>query len=402
MAIEKLINLATVIAGQSPKSEFYSESAGTPFLQGNRTFGQVHPAIDTYTTKITKLARPNDILMSVRAPVGDLNVADREICIGRGLAAIRPKSISYKFIYFALHYGIENLLQKGSGTTFDSVDRELVENLEIQVPDDRDSWEIIGDFLWKIEEQIMNHNEIIESNLKFSKHIFERWFIQYDFPIGEKKGYRSSGGKMKRSDFFASEFPETWPVAKLHQEIKIGSGFPFNSENYSSQGRYSVITIKNVQDGYLNLESQNRIDINDSMLPKHCLLNRGDILVSLTGNVGRVAIVDSEGHVLNQRVGVILADSHWKNFAYLYLLLPEVRERLINIANGSSQDNLSPLDIFNDYFPIPPTDLLKEFNVIVGPVINMITESQIEITKLKKIQTWTLPLLMNGQLLFSK
>ena len=402
MAIEKLINLATVIAGQSPKSEFYSESAGTPFLQGNRTFGQVHPVIDTYTTKVTKLARPNDILMSVRAPVGDLNVADREICLGRGLAAIRPKSISYKFIYFALHYGIKNLLQKGSGTTFDSVDRELVENLEIQVPDDRDSWEIIGDFLWQIEEQIMNYNEIIECNLNFSKHVFERWFIQYDFPIGENKDYRSSGGKMKRSDFFASEFPEKWQVDKLHREIKIGSGFPFNSENYSSQGRFSVITIKNVQDGYLNLESQNRIDIDVSMLPKHCLLARGDILVSLTGNVGRVAIVDSVGHVLNQRVGVILTDSHWKNFAYLYLLLPEVRQRLINIANGSSQDNLSPLDIFNDYFPIPPKELLEEFNAIVGPVINMITESQIEITKLKELQTWALPLLMNGQLLISK
>jgi type I restriction enzyme S subunit len=215
-------------------------------------------------------------------------------------------------------------------------------------------------------------------------------------------GYRSSGGKFKRSDFFTSEFPEKWKVDKLHQEIKIGSGFPFNSENYSSQGRYRVITIKNVQDGYLNLDSQNRIDIDESIFPKHCLLSRGDILVSLTGNVGRVAIVDSEGHVLNQRVGVILTDSHWKNFAYLYLLLPEVRERLINIANGSSQDNLSPLDIFNDYFPIPPVELLEEFNLIVGPIINMITESQIEITKLKEIQTWALPLLMNSQLLFSK
>lgn len=402
MAIEKLINLAIVIAGQSPKSEYYSESVGTPFLQGNRTFGQVHPLIDTYTTKVTKLAEPNDILMSVRAPVGDLNVADREICLGRGLAAIRPKSISYKFIYFALHNGISNLLQKGSGTTFDSVDKELVENLEIQVPEDRDSWELIGDFLWLIEEQVMNHNEIIETNLNFSKHLFERWFIQYDFPIGEKVGYRSSGGKLKRSDFFASEFPENWHLDKLNQEIKIGSGFPFNSDNYSPEGRYSVITIRNVQDGYLNLDSQNRIDIDKSTLPKHCVLSRGDILVSLTGNVGRVAIVDSEGHVLNQRVGVILADSHWKNFAYLYLLLPEVRQRLINIANGSSQDNLSPLDIFNDHFPIPPVDILEEFNLIVGPVIDMITESQIEITKLKEIQKWALPLLMSDQLLFSK
>ena len=68
----KFKNFATINPGQSPKSEFYSEHEGTPFLQGNRTFGLLFPKIDTYTKKITKLAKKNDILMSVRAPVGDL------------------------------------------------------------------------------------------------------------------------------------------------------------------------------------------------------------------------------------------------------------------------------------------------------------------------------------------
>ena len=78
--------IANFVAGQSPKSEFYSANEGIPFLQGNRTFGMFYPKIDTYTTKTTKIAHEGDILMSVRAPVGDLNFAPCELCIGRGLS----------------------------------------------------------------------------------------------------------------------------------------------------------------------------------------------------------------------------------------------------------------------------------------------------------------------------
>lgn len=400
MTIRKVKVFAEVIAGQSPESKYYSESKGVPFLQGNRTFGQVHPTIDTYTTKVTKMALNGDILMSVRAPVGDLNLADRDICIGRGLAAIRPKNIDGKFLFFALNFGIENLLQKGNGTTFDAVDKTQIEELELLLPKDEDSWEKIGDFLWKIETQIFNYKDLIEKHLAFCQILFSKWFIQFDFPTSNQSFYRSSGGKFTKSSKFSSVYPEVWAIEKLNEYIKIGSGFPFNSDMYEDNGKYSVITIKNVQDGFIDLESQNRITIDSSALPKHCILKRGDLLVSLTGNVGRVALVNSEGHLLNQRVGVISSDSIWRNFAYLYLLLPEVKERLINIANGSSQDNLSPLDIFNDYFPVPPREVLSNFNELVSPIIESITKLYLEISKLKKLQAWFIPHFMNDNITF--
>ena len=96
--IVKLSELATIVAGQSPESKYYNNISGTPFLQGNRTFGTKYPSIDTYTTKVTKLAHKGDVLMSVRAPVGDINIANRDICIGRGLASIRAKDNDNDFI----------------------------------------------------------------------------------------------------------------------------------------------------------------------------------------------------------------------------------------------------------------------------------------------------------------
>ena len=90
----KLGSIATVIAGQSPKSEYYNkEGRGTPFYQGKKDYGKRYLNEPTvWTDKVTKLAEKNDILLSVRAPVGALNIATQQICIGRGLAAIRPST----------------------------------------------------------------------------------------------------------------------------------------------------------------------------------------------------------------------------------------------------------------------------------------------------------------------
>ena len=107
-----LDKIADIVAGQSPKSIYYSSNEGVPFLQGNRTFGGLYPTIDTYTKKVTKLARKGDLLISVRAPVGDLNFAHCDLCIGRGLAGIRAKNGDNNFVYYALKFNLKKLLKR--------------------------------------------------------------------------------------------------------------------------------------------------------------------------------------------------------------------------------------------------------------------------------------------------
>src|SRR3972149_146891 len=98
-----LASIADLIMGQSPPSSSYNESGeGLPFFQGKTDFGFRHPEVRLFCNAPLKIARPNDILMSVRAPVGPTNVANRECCIGRGLAAIRPRAIDGAFLFFNL------------------------------------------------------------------------------------------------------------------------------------------------------------------------------------------------------------------------------------------------------------------------------------------------------------
>jgi type I restriction enzyme S subunit len=90
--IVKLKEIAVIIMGQSPKSEFYNTNReGLPFFQGCSEFGALRPVPKKWCTKPLKIAYKDDILMSVRAPVGALNIADRKCIVGRGLCAIRTK-----------------------------------------------------------------------------------------------------------------------------------------------------------------------------------------------------------------------------------------------------------------------------------------------------------------------
>jgi len=129
--------LATIIMGQSPPSSTYNrEGKGLPFLQGKMEFGDVYPSPVLYCSHPIKIAEPNDILISVRAPVGDVNVAPYKLCIGRGLAAIRFNlNRANHWFYFYYFQKIKSFLENlGKGSTFKAITKEDLENLKVPYP----------------------------------------------------------------------------------------------------------------------------------------------------------------------------------------------------------------------------------------------------------------------------
>ena len=137
--VGKLGDIADVIMGQSPSGNSYNEKGiGCIFFQGRAEFGFRFPTIKLFTTEPKRIAKQNDILMSVRAPVGDFNVAYDDCCIGRGLCAIRSKDNFQSFILYTL-WSVQNKLDvfNGEGTVFGSINKDSLNNLEIIVPDTR-------------------------------------------------------------------------------------------------------------------------------------------------------------------------------------------------------------------------------------------------------------------------
>ena len=132
----KLGDIATVIAGQSPKGEYYNKNGkGIPFYQGKQDYGERYLNPPTvWTDVVTKIAEKDDILMSVRAPVGALNIATQQICIGRGLAAIRPSSdILHDYLFYSL-LSISHQLEGSAGAIFNSINKKQIEEISVRLP----------------------------------------------------------------------------------------------------------------------------------------------------------------------------------------------------------------------------------------------------------------------------
>jgi type I restriction enzyme S subunit len=131
----RLGSLIYLEMGQSPSSKYYNqEKDGLPFFQGKADFGDMHPTPRYWCTHPQKFAFPNDVLLSVRAPVGPTNIADIECCIGRGLAALRPLAgMGAKFINYLMIRFRSDLEERATGTTFVAVSKTDVENLIVPV-----------------------------------------------------------------------------------------------------------------------------------------------------------------------------------------------------------------------------------------------------------------------------
>lgn len=131
-----LSDIAAITMGQSPNGSSYNEEKlGTVFFQGRAEFGERFPTIRLYTTEPKRMACTNDILMSVRAPVGDLNVAHEDCCIGRGLAAIHSKSKHQSFLLYTM-FSLKKQIDvfNGEGTVFGSINRDSLNNISILIP----------------------------------------------------------------------------------------------------------------------------------------------------------------------------------------------------------------------------------------------------------------------------
>ena len=142
----RLDEIADLNMGQSPAGESLNETNGIEFHQGKVFFGELSLGISPIKTSApTKLAKPGDILICVRAPVGVVNITDREVCIGRGLAALTPKAgVPARFLLHLLRYHQIDIEQIATGSTFASITTEQLRSVEFPVPNEDARLRIAG------------------------------------------------------------------------------------------------------------------------------------------------------------------------------------------------------------------------------------------------------------------
>lgn len=246
----------------------------------------------------------------------------------------------------------------------------------------------IAGVLGALDDKIELNRRINENLEQQAQALFKSWFVDFE-PFKDGKFVDSELGMI----------PEGWRVGVFNELVEILSGFAFKSNTFVEKGKYQLITIKAVQDGLLNISGSNYINIIPPKMPQYCFLRKGDILLSLTGNVGRTCIVTYDNLLLNQRVAKI-KPKNIINRMFLYIILRQLdfKKRLIYLAKGTAQLNLSPIETGQIKIIIPSEEYLKKYADMMNSKFDMMLNNSIENIALSKLRDTLLPRLMSGEL----
>ena len=241
----------------------------------------------------------------------------------------------------------------------------------------------IASILSAYDSLIENNTKRIRLLEKMAENLYKEWFVRFRFP-GYEKAEMENG------------LPKGWKHGKLGDIVEFLNGFAFKSQTFCAEGKYSIVTIKNVRsDGFEGNNTDKVLEL-PSRIPKHCLLKEGDILLSLTGNIGRVCRVLGNGYLLNQRVAKLKSKNPL--FCYCTFKSDYIYQSLNVISYGTAQLNLSPVKASKIKLPIPLLELLNNFEQIVKPIFAEIDTLLHQNTLLARRRDLLLPRLMSGKL----
>ena len=329
----KLGDIVDITMGQSPKSEFYNKrNEGMPFLQGSATFGFMHPYFETYSSDIKKIAINGSVLMSVRAPVGDLNIANADVCIGRGLCSINGKSnIINRYIFYLLSYYKPKLLNMQKGTTFGAITKDDILNFKVLIAEDIEEQKRIASALSKIDAYLENTIKLIEEKERFKRGIAKKLLTC-------KEGENIPEARFKG-------FEDEWETKTLNSISNIKKGEQKNKLDLIADGKYPVLNGGMNFSGYCN--SYNR--------------EANTITISEGGNAGYVNFIKenfwSSGHCYT------LHDLKIDKY-FLYQCLKNSEKRLMKLQLGTALKNIRQSEIVEFELNIPKS--IKEQEKIGG------------------------------------
>lgn len=365
---QKIGEIALINMGQSPESKYYNnERIGLPFLQGNRTFGFKYPTYDSFCSSGNKFADPNDILISVRAPVGDLNIAKERICIGRGLSSLKMKNGNYEYLFYLLKANIQELINRESGTVFGSINKDDIYNLEVIIAKSDDDQRRIAEILSALDDKIELNRQTNATLEAIAQAIFKEWFVDFNFP--------GATGEMVESEL--GLIPKEWRVGRLGEVCKFSYGKGLKLE-CRMEGVYPVVGSSGIIDTH-----------------NEYMIEGPGIVVGRKGTIGEVTWVHKNFFPIDTTFYII--DLIGVNNLYFhYFLLKE--QDFKKIGSDSAVPGLNRKQAYGNLIIVPTIEVIYQFNNIIHSLFTDINNRENESFILSAIRDTLLPKLMNGEI----
>lgn len=361
--------LVTLIMGQSPPGESYNkERIGLPFFQGKTDFGIFYPEATVWCSAPKRIAEPNDILLSVRAPVGPTNLAKEKCCIGRGLVAIRCKDgLSYKYLLLGLRNFERHISLGGTGSIFNAIGKDVIKEITFPLPPTIDDQIAIAN---ELEKKITDVENMRQAALK------------------QKKAAEAMEGAILRKVFPSKEnskLPNGWKWVKLAEVCLIN---PAKGKGFIREANYQTTFVPmEAVDEMAGQISKKILRPYSEISRGYTFFGEGDVLfakITPCMQNGKSAIAEkltdgigfgsTEFHVLRPKPIIT------KEWVFFFVRTKEFRKRAEDHFEGSAGQQRVPTDfLYNSLIPVPPTTL--EQSVIV----NEIKDELSQIEKIRRV-----------------
>ena len=352
-----LKNICKINMGQSPDSSSYNDNKdGIPFFQGNADFGEKYPVTRVWCNAPIKVAQPNDILISVRAPIGALNFAKEECCIGRGLAALTPdrSKVSLEFIYWVLKWKKAELNSKGTGSTFKAISRKVLEETLVPAIDFEKQYEYV-EILGKTYSVIKKYKK----ELNCLDGLIKARFVEM---FGDP-----------------ATNPYNWDKINISEVVgdKVSNGFFAKRDDYVDDGNVSVMGVAYIVNRmYSQWQDLPRTNGTDKDIEKF-EVKYGDMLFCRSSlvaeGIGKASIVpeDVPQHTLFECHVIRLPLDLSKcvpEYMQVFSMMEYFRQQIIAQSKTATMTTIGQDGILKADILLPPMSKQREFYVFVHQV----------------------------------
>lgn len=356
--------IAHIEMGQSPDSKYVIDDPliGHPFLQGNAEFGSVFPEPKYGCLRPAKLCKADDVLISVRAPVGAVNIADRDYCIGRGLAAIRVRGIKPSLVAEVIARQSLELRRVSQGTTFEAINKRDLLTLSLKLPPPNE-WAHVAAILDTLDTAIHETEAIIAKLKAVKQGLLHDLLTRGIAANGELRPPQTEAPHLYQQSPLGW-IPKEWDVVRVGEDADIEHGFAFPGHQFTDKETDSALLVPGNfhREGGLYFTAENTKYFSGKY-PRQYILSHGDVLVVMTDLspmtliLGRTVVLTEKFKVLhNQRIGKFRfkKDGLWDTTFFAEALSQDaVRFKVIAEATGTTVRHTSPDRIKNCYVARP-------------------------------------------------
>lgn len=345
---QRLDEACHINMGQSPDSKSYNlEGVGLPFFQGNADFGAMHPETRVWCSSPTKIVEAGTLLISVRAPIGALNFAKERSCIGRGLAGITPQNgVSLKYIYYCLKGKNKELNAKGTGSTFKAIAKSALGETSVKIVSEEDQLKIIQTL-----DRVSSVIEARKQQLTELDNLIKARFVElFGDPVANPHGF----DKVALSEL---------------ADIKIGPfGSLLHKEDYI-EGGHALLNPSHIIDGKVAPDYKLTVSAQKYEELSAYHLKAGDVVMGRRGEMGRCAVVPSDGYLCGtgslmiRTKGEVTADYIQKIISF-----PSFKKTIEDMAVGQTMPNLNVPIVSNFQIIKPPIEVQKSYYTFVEQV----------------------------------